>query len=178
MLCFLFLRPVDRFALIRFASRIAAHVCGEDAQLSRRWLTERDSVFYCRRPRSLVLRLLPHVIRRGELYFRSCSGPHLIHQGQVEYIWSGKTSFGVLFPEVPTFGATTLTDCQFSCYSSWCGHLCFSTAHPVLQAIKNRYWPVWFLIWMSVGRYPTQSAGCSLQFPNSIFLSHIHKAGV
>ena len=139
------------------------HVCGEGVQLSRRWLTGRDSAFYCRHLRSLVLRLLPHAIRRGKLFFRSASGLYLIHQGQIEYIWSAKTSIGASFPRVPTFGATTLTDRQFSCCSSWCGQLCFVTAHPVLQAIKNRYWPVWFLARTFVGGYPPWSAPCSLQ---------------
>ena len=153
------------------------HVCGEAAQPSLHRLTKRDPARHRRRKRSLVLRLLPHVIRRGEHFFHSASGLLLIHQGQIEYIWSAKTSVGVSFPQALALRATTLMDRQFSCCSSWCGHVYFATAHPVLKAIKNRYWPVWFLLWMFVGGYPTQSAHCSLQLPNSIFLSRIHEAG-
>ena len=29
-----------------------------------------------------------------------------------------------------------------------------ATSHPVLMAIKNRYWPVWFLVWVFIGGYP------------------------
>ena len=118
---------------------------------------------HCRHQRSLVLRLLPHVIRRGRHFLRSRSGPCLIYRGQVNYIWSGKPSFSVSFPHVLTFGATALTDRQLSCYSPWCGHFYFTTVHSLLQAIKNRYWPPWFLLWQFFGEYPSQSVRCSLK---------------
>ena len=56
-----------------------------------------------------------------------------------------------------------LMDRQFSRCSSWCGHLYFATAHPILQAIKNRYWPLWYVLWQFVGRHPRQLACCFLQ---------------
>ena len=75
---------------------MAAHVCDEGVHLSR-LLTDLDPVRHCRRQRSLVLRLLPHVIRRGEHFFYSASEPYLIFRGQIEYVWFGNPSFGVLF---------------------------------------------------------------------------------
>ena len=98
-------------------------------QLSRHWLTDWHPAHHCRHKRSLDLRLFPHVIGRGEHFFRSASGLHLIHQEQIEYIWSGKISFRVSFLRVLNLGTAALTDCQFSCYLSWYGHLlCDSTS--------------------------------------------------
>ena len=134
------------------------HVCGEGVQLSRRCLTEWHPARRRQRQRSLDLRLLAHVVGRGKHFFHLCGGIYLIHQAQIEYIWSEKTSFGVSFPQVPTFGATALTDRQLSSCSFWCGHHHFSTAHLVIWAIKNRYWPVWFLLWQFVGEYSPQPA--------------------
>ena len=123
---------------------------------------------HCRRQRSLVLRLLSHTIRRGGHFFHSASDLYLIRRGQIEYIWSGKLSFGVPFAQVPTLWRAVLTDRQLSCCSSWCGHFCFTTTHPVPQIIKNRYWPLWFILWQLIGVYPSQLALCFPQpRPNS-----------
>ena len=125
---------------------------------------EWDPAHHCRPQRSLDLRLLPHIIGRGEHFLHSASGLYLIHQGQIEYIWSRKASLGVSFPTTSSdLRATALTDHQFLCYSSWCGHLYFVTEILVLQAIKNRYWPVWLLLWTFIGEYIPQSARRSLQ---------------
>ena len=138
------------------------HVCGEGLQLSQRWLTEWHPARHHQRQRSMDLRLSPHVIGRGEDFFHLCSALYLTHQGQIEYIWSKKYSFGTSFTQVPTFGAMALTVRQFTCCSSWCAHLCFVTALLVLQAVKNRYWPVLLLMWQFVGGYSLASR-CSLQ---------------
>ena len=77
-----------------------ARVCGENVQPSRRWLTDWDPVFRCWCQRSLALRLLPHATRRGKHFLPLDSGHWLTRQGQIEYIWSGKTSLGALFNHV------------------------------------------------------------------------------
>ena len=50
-----------------------------------------------------------------------------------------------------------LTALQFSCCFSWCGYFSFTTARSVLKTIKNRYWPLWYMIWLFVGRCMFQS---------------------
>jgi hypothetical protein len=149
-------------------------------QPSNCWLTDRDSAIRRQLQRSLVLRLLPHFIRRGKHSLRSDSSLLLILRGQIEYIWSGKTSFGVSFSRVPAFWRTPLMDRKFLCCSSWYGRLCVVTAHPILHAMKNRYWPLWYLLWKFVGGYPSPLDLCSLQtsgLSNRIFLSRVHTAG-
>ena len=126
-------------------------------------LTDWDPEHHYQRQRSLVLRLLPHVIGRGEYFFHSASGLCLTRQRQIEYIWSGKPSSGVYFSQVPTFSRAALTDRQFSRCSSWCGHLYCAATHVILQAIKNRYWPLWYVLWQFVGGHTLQLVRCSLR---------------
>ena len=97
LLCFLSHQSADRLALVCFASRIEAHVCDEGTQPSRRWLTKWDPVCRCQRHRSVALRLLPHITRRGKRFFHLCSGLCLMHQEQIRYIWPEKASFGAAF---------------------------------------------------------------------------------
>jgi hypothetical protein len=101
--------------------------------------------------------------RTRQALLRSDGRLLLIIRGQIEYIWSGKTSFGVPFPRVPAFWRTILMDRQLSYCSFWCGRLSIATAHPILHAMKNRYWPLWFLLWQFVGRYPSPLGPCLLQ---------------
>ena len=54
---------------------------------------------------------------------------------------------------------------QYLCCPSWCCHISFAASHPVLKAIKNRYWPVWFMVWVFLGRRPfSLTAICSTNF--------------
>ena len=142
-----------------------------DVQLNRLWLTDWDPAFRCWYHGSLGLRLLPYFIGRGKHFLCSGSSFHSIRQRQVEYIWSRKPSLGASLAQVLTFGAAALTDRQCSCCSSWCARLCVATVHPVLHTMKNRYWPLWFLLWKLVGGYPSRLARHSFQSYRTAYFS-------
>lgn len=70
---------------------------------------------------------------------------------------------------------------QSSRCSSWCGHPTSVAVRPVLTGVKNRYWPLWYLLWLFAGWCTLQSIDRPLvtpsKLPNSTLGTRIHKLG-
>ena len=78
------------------------------------------------------------------------------------------------FSQLLTPNRAALMDCQFLCCSSSYDQLYFVTAHLILQVIKNRYWPAWYLMGIFISGFPLQLARCSLQpkpNPQTVYFS-------
>ena len=69
---------------------------------------------------------------------------------QVRLAWKGLIEC-VVPSSLQASSLSILTVPQFSRCSSWCGRRPPVTARPVLKGIKNRYWPLWYLLWSFVG---------------------------